>query len=456
MKKRYWQVIIIPLVLGALLCSGCEKDADNGVSEPSKSVKQEKRPEPDWSGLELGEPISVKLEYRSCNGNEDEWPGRFRWYSSKEPEKKVETLFIKSAEEKAGDNSLFVFSSTVLGKKNYAALEYKDTDVLGLYLDLDRDNELDEGERFEMDENIANRFGDYGSFITPDFRITGEYGETLPLKLLVCPFMKDGQFKVRCSSVCQFEGDLVFKGKSYKMMVPFNVYKQSYAVYGSSYFTLVEEEGIAEKPFLPATRLSSLLKIDDSYYRFRLDRVSDIEMKAVLAEDKSAVNSFTCKVKDKDAILCDLTYTLIEGKNDPTLSMIIGKEMSAIPVGDYRLVYGSMSYGESELKEFMASFRDADTITIAKDNPTVIEVGGIKADILVTEKGDKKSKTEFSKDSTLIIDASFVGSSGEKYSGFRKKYLDENNKARYERLSAHLVITDSKGDSLVDQDMEYG
>lgn len=68
---------------------------------------------------------------------------------------------------------------------------------------------------------------------------------------------------------------------------------------------------------------------------------------------------------------------------------------------------------------------------------------------------DKTYKTEFPQGTELYIDAAFVGMAKESYRGF-SQMVKKDNYNRQEDIKARILITDSKGNEVINKELEYG
>ena len=456
MKKSFLRWSLALFMCGLINISGCKKEAGSADSSSPPVPEIQKTLEPDWADLKLAAPVDVQLTYKSSDGNDENWPGGFRWYTSRQPEAEVDTPFINAVRKVAADTPLLIFSNNAIGKDAYAALAYKDDKAITLWFDINQNGIIDSGEQFEPNENLKYRSSSFNSFITPDFSITDKFGSKSQVKLLFCPEIIDDNLTVSCSPICMYEGHVTLDDVNFRMLVKFDPYNYGYIAYGASYFNFFEDKDLSEMKYLPIKRLSSLISLNNKYYRFSLDHTSQQEIKAVFAEDQNGTSTFSAKIISDNNILTDMSYAQLEGATDPTLSLLVLKNTGPIPVDDYRITYGAIYYGVDDAREYQTSIRNSAPFTLVADKECSLELGNVRADLSITKSGTNKAGSTFSINDQISIDAAFYGANGEKYNDFRKKQLNENNRPIFARIPAHLLIADSSGNTIVDQDMEYG
>ena len=179
-----------------------------------------------------------------------------------------------------------------------------------------------------------------------------------------------------------------------------------------------------------------------------------------LAEDKSPRGKFAFNIQGSEGLKHRISSMNIQGAKDKTISFRIRSGMDELPVGDYAVSYGSISYGKDKAEGHSTSFQNVPAFTVKADETTTVELGKVSSEVRAVDlakryRSDVKYKTEFEEGTSLFVDVVVTGIAKEKYRSFDRKVKKENYTTN-ESYPAKLTIVDSDNNEVVTTDMEYG
>jgi len=393
-----------------------------------------------------------KLKYYGHDNSKEElkcntWHGYMNFYGPfKEGESPEVSDFVKNLNLKS-DKFVYI-QNPHLKNAEYSAIEYQNNKAIALYIDLNANGKLDEGEKIQpqKSENTKETY-----FFTPDFEIKSPDGKKYPYRYII----STGYSSPMWSSACVMEGNGKIGGKPYRVILLDTDTDGDFTSFVSDNLVIMSDEQQENKSFNRIT-LSRIISLNSQFYK-----ISFSDDKTVLKIEKDTTPLGFLKpvvLAKSDVNIRDLYFSL-RGVEDLGIYFNIHTEQSKtekLPALNYNVSYGSVRYGpEEQDKQWQVSFQDSQPFGIQADKTTELEFDELKLKPQAINERyrytneQNKYETTYKRGTEIYISREIKGKSGEKYG----RFIQGNN---WREVEPQVIIKDDTGKQIYSGSMQYG
>jgi hypothetical protein len=403
------------------------------------------------------EAVVFDLHYRALTGPEDPLSYHSFWgFGSDTP---TGIPFVEAVKKQVKEFNL-VYNGAFPSTQQWSVVELKEKKPVAMYFDLDGDGALTDNERIQPAASSQSQQQQEYTFVTPDFTIRKDGGVENPYRVMLVANSYGGdQMNYMWSPCCVLEGQATLAGEPTRLFLYDSGFDGTFRVFGSGSFTLIPASQKIEE-YLPRATLSTLICRDGTYYRLAIEnsQEKDKVLRVKFQKDTSPTGRAAISLKGKEPLKTRLNSARISGAKDDKIQFNTNNAQLAIPVGQYRLSYGSVCYGVESSDQWQVSLSAGPEFTIAKDETASVEMGELALNVKAIPEqerwnSDAKTKAAYAKETPLYLSLEIKGKAGEAYTRFSQKNADGN---QWSDVKPHLTIVNGDGKEITSTDLEYG
>lgn len=394
----------------------------------------------------LPDRLSFELKLKDLSESEYKSVVNFSW--SYNYSLKSKTAFLKCLP--VPDKDLYFVRNPKLLGSDWTALELKDKKPVALYMDLNTDGALSDGEKLlpllKNHDPKANC-----EFLTPEFFLNTKMGYAVPYKLLCKVYIRSsGMIKIRWTPYCYWEGETRIDKKAYRLSLYDANGNGCFQNYGRDYYGLVKGEK-SVNPSVPLKDLSSRIVLDGNCYKLLLSGKETKKGGFSISLEKDSSPTGNLQVewagnKTSRVASCNL---VVRGELDPTIVFRLNGLKNRLPGGCYVIEDGILTFMNQGSSSGQAYFKCFEGFDIKPNETSVFKINKPKVEFSVY--GNQKDLTEgFPKDSEIKIKHKILGNNGELYHMFTQSGNE------FSVLHPKVSILDPKGEEVASGFMEYG
>ena len=398
-------------------------------------------------------PLTLALQYRALGPGTDRNYLRSFWgFGTTE---QAESDFTKAIDP--GEDSIVYVQNSRLGAASWCALQYRDSEPVAFYIDLNGDGELSD------DEILKPQKGeDWGTsvwdFITPDFIIpTGDNGARPYRYLIRVQFYSDNRPNCMWASLCAWEGEFQVGDANYAFILLDGNLNGDFQEFGQDYYALNQiTDG---QSGMNSQTLSRLLPIGDLYANLSIQNQpasKDEPMEVVLTKDTSPQGSLELAVAGLDSEDAELqTMRIVDADDSAIVFMLQRSSQASLPARRYQLQRANLTLSKDD-RFWNMSISGGPTFAVSPDRPARIVMGD--PNLAVTARQEKdRYRPDIQDDLTtckvgedVYLSRVVTGQAGETY-GQVAVSGDE-----YKRHEPQVRIVNADGEEIATGAMEYG
>jgi hypothetical protein len=340
----------------------------------------------------------------------------------------------------------------------WSVVELQDKKPVAFYFDVNGDGKLSENEKSPV--FASTRLGFQYVFVTSDFMVPGESGREAPFRALVAAngAGKD-KYRYLWAPHCVLEGQVTLAGVPMKLVLFPSGFLGAFTDFGRCSVALVPAEQKLEGT-LARDPLSSLIAYQGAFYRLKVQgtHAKDSTVRVVLEKDTSPTGRAALTVAGKEGLKSRLTEGRLEGAQDPTIQLYLAQMEPTLPVGTYKMPYGSLSYGLGSDDEWRVTINEGPPFAVKAGETTRWTLGQPVLSIKAIDEKDRnpegaKERSTFTKGTPIYLSLQIKGKAGELYMRFSQKNVGGNDSTA---VRPHVAILDATGKLVASADMEYG
>jgi hypothetical protein len=406
------------------------------------------------------EAIVFDLKYRPQTGGSNDIPYQaFYGYGGSDEETKT-NFFLQDVRKKA--SSLDYVCNFALTGRKWSAVEYHGRRACALYFDVNADGKFSENERI-----LPTRKADQGvEFITPDFMQPMEGGGQTLCRVLLQVNFYGGSDTPNCmwSPAALLEGATTLNGQPTRLLLYASNPGGGFDQYGRSSYSLLP--GDQAKPvtgqYVPRETLSSLIASEGQFFHLTLQgRYSNgLPARVFLTKDTSPTGAIAVKLVGSNTLQATFSSLNVYGAEDKTIVLRIStsKEKVTLPVSEYVLDSGIVTYGAQNRQDWEVSFSGGPRATVKAGEVLELALGRPTLRVRAINERDRYTSSAaesatFKQGTQIYLEPRILGQGREVFGRFRHSTVAKGDKTD---RPPRVTITGPDGKELVSKVMEYG
>jgi hypothetical protein len=421
---------------------------------------------PSWAGDSSGPAASdlppgaavFEMKYRGLSEPDDPLSYRSYWgFGAPGDGAGERDPFVLTVKNQVKECTLVYNRS--LPKTQWSVVELKDKKPIAFYFDLNADGKLSDNEKFLPAASSGSRFGYPYAFITSDFLIRPDDQREIPFRVMLVANDYGGRLSYMWSPCCILEGQATLAGQPMRLVLFSNGFGGSFTEFGQCSITLVPAEQKLEG-YLPRSTLSSLIYHQSTFYHLKSQGVhaKDSAIRVVMEKDTTPTSQVAIDVAGQEGLKTRLTGIRLQGAQDASIQLYLNSTQPILPVGQYKVSYGYISYGVQSNNEWNVNFDNGPLFDIKAAETTRVSLGQPALSIKAIEEKDRyvegaKERSTYAKGTSIYLSPQIKGKAGEVYMRFAQRTGGSNNPTD---VKPHIAIRDPDGKTVAWADMEYG
>jgi hypothetical protein len=348
-----------------------------------------------------------------------------------------------------------------LARAQWSVVELRDKKPVAFYLDLNADGRLSDDERFLPTAPSKPGFGYPYAFVTSDFLMRTDDRREIPFRVMLVANAYGPEISYMWSPCCVLEGQAILAGQPTRLVLFSNGLYGSFTEFGQCSLTLVPAEQKIEG-YLSRSTLSSLIYHQGTFYRLKLQgtHTKDSTIRVVMEKDTTPTGQATLAVAGQEGLKARLTGLNLQGARDTSirLYLYVNAAQPTLPVGQYKVSSGYVSYGLQSNDEWTVNFENGPPFDIKAAETTRVSLGQPVLSIKAIDEKDRyadnpKERSTYAKGTSIYLSPQIKGKAAEVYMRFAQKTAGNNNPTD---IKPHVTIRDPDGKTVASADMEYG
>ena len=333
-------------------------------------------------------------------------------------------------------------------KSDYAVIEYQNNAPVALYIDLNVNGKLDEGEKILP---ITRKDSQDIDFLTPNFEMQSSDGRKYPYRYII---RSRGLGSTMWGSACVWEGKGKIEGKPYRIVLFDGGQDGDFTQFGNDSCMIKLDEPKKNVSY-SRTTLSRIINLNNQFYKLNF---SDDKTRLNIQKDTTPLGFLKTSFSSKSDMNISDLYLTLKGATDSEIYFNRRPEMSKtekLPAMAYRLGSCSVEYGPQEReKVWRLDFQGSNPFEIKADQTTELVLGDPKLKSQAIDEKNRynspdKYETTYKKGSMIYISREIKGQSGEKYG----RFVQGNN---WSGVEPQVIIKDKTGKQVYSGSMQYG
>ncbi len=399
-----------------------------------------------------------EMKYRGLSTPEDPLSYRSYWgFGTPEDGTGEKDPFVLAVKNQVKECALVY--NRALPKAQWSVVELKDKKPIAFYFDINADGKLSDDEKFLPIRPSGSSFGYPFAFITSDFLIRTDDRREIPFRVMLVGNDYGSELSYMWSPCCVLEGQAILAGQPTRLVLLSNGFSGSFTEFGRCSIMLLPAERKLEG-YTSRSTLSSLIYHQGTFYHLKLQgtHTRDSTIRVVVEKDTTPTGQVALDVAGKEGLKTRLTGVQLQGAKDTTIQLYLNAAQPTLPVGQYKVSYGYVSYGLQSNDEWRVNFENGPPFDIKAAETTRVSLGQPVLSIKAIDEKDRyvdgaKERSTYAKGTSIYLSPQIKGKAGEVYMRFTQKNAENSNPTD---VKPHLTIRDPDGKTVAWADMEYG
>ncbi len=349
-----------------------------------------------------------------------------------------------------------------LPKTQWSVVELRDKKPVAFYFDVNADGKLSDQEKFLPTAPSGSSFGYPYAFITSDFVMRTDDRREIPFRVMLVANANGAEISYMWSPSCVLEGQATLAGQPMRLVLFSNGFGGSFTEFGQGSLMLLPAEQKLEGyiPRYNRSTLSRLIYHQGTFYRLKLQgtHTSNSTIRVVMEKDTTPTGQVAFDVAGQEGLQTRLTGVRLQGAKDAGIQLYLTAAEPTLPVGQYKVSYGYVSYGLQSSDQWNVNFEGGLLLDIKAAETTRVSLGQPRLSIRAIEEKDRyvdnaKERSTYAKDALIHLSPQIKGKAGEVYLRFAEKNAGNNNPTD---AKPHITVRDADGKTVASADMEYG
>jgi hypothetical protein len=314
-------------------------------------------------------------------------------------------------------------------------------------------------ERFLPIKPSGSSFGYPFAFITSDFLMRTDDRREIPFRVMLVGNDYGNELSYMWSPCCVLEGQATLAGQPTRLVLFSNGFSGSFTEFGQGSIMLVPADRKLEG-YLSRSTLSSLIYHAGIFYHLKLQgtHTKGSTIRVVLEKDTTPTGQAAMEIAGQEGLKTRLTGVRLQGAKDTSIQLYLNVAPLTLPVGQYQVSYGYVSYGLQSDDEWRVNFENGPLFDIKAAETTRGSLGQPVLSVKAIEEKDRytdnpQERSAYAKGAEIYLSPQIKGKAGEVYTRFDRKNAG-NNSLTGEK--PHVTIRDPDGKTVASADMEYG
>ena len=362
------------------------------------------------------------------------------------------------------------FQFFLLSRSPEGLVEYSGKTIKALYLDLDCDGKLGQGEKMEPVQT-PNEQNDAWYFITPDFEMTAEKDERFSYRLSVRVVFEHGQPQIHLAPFCRWEGTTTVAGAETRVRLVHDGFILASLFFGHDKIQFLKEsESSPENPARSEGVLSHLVRLDGAYYQLRLQEpgTGGKALHVALSKDPAPLGRIEIQ-QDQTGPARRFQNLQLTSLESPCAFLYLNDPITEVPQGRYSLWDGRLPLSGKDWVR--VTFACPPWYDVVADQTVTVKCGNPKFKIEAFQEprnmmsmsggplgdGEEKGTDEppsFPCGTDVRLNLRLMGLQGEEYGHLYE--FSENDSAPLPERKSHLQVLGPDGQMVASADLEYG
>ncbi len=439
----------IPVVCLALLTGVLPSWAGDAPATPARGVSEL----PPGAGV-------FEMKYRGLSGPDDLNYGSYWSFGTPNDDTGQKDSFVLAVKNQVKECTLIY--NGALPKAHWSVVELKDKKPIAFYFDLNADGELSDDEKFLPAAASGSSSSRACAFVTSDFLIRTDERREIPFRVMLVGNEHGADLSYMWSPACVLVGQATLAGQPMRLVLFSNGLGCSFTEFGQCDIVLLPAERDLEGyiPYYMRNTLSSLICHQGTFYRLKLQgtHTSNSTIRVAMEKDTTPTGQAAIGVAGQEGLKTRLTTVWLQGAKDATIQLRLENAQPTLPVGQYRVSYGYLTYELQSNDKWNVSIRNGPPFDIKGAETTRVSLGQPALSIRAIEEKDRsadnpKERSTYAKGTAIYLSPQIKGKAGEVYTQFIQENAGNNS---FTAAKPHITIRDPDGKTVASTDMEYG